>query len=222
MNVAPVPPTLTARLAEELRDRVILGEFLPGQRLSENALAADLDVSRNTLREAFRLLTKDGLLRHEPHRGVFVVIPDHAAIIDIYRIRRLVECRAITGSEPNHPAVARRREAVELAGARREAGDWRGVGSANMAFHAAIVDLADSSRLAAFYAQIAAELRLAFGLLDTPEFLHAPFIDLNRAILETLEAGRREEAAALLDGYLQRSERIVLGAFSRSMTLQGA
>ncbi|KQQ90310.1 GntR family transcriptional regulator [Aureimonas sp. Leaf324] len=206
---------LTGRLAERLRDRIIAGELLPGQRLSENALAAELSVSRNTLREAFRLLTKDGLLRHEPHRGVFVTAPDHAAVIDIYRVRRLVEGRALAAAEPGHPAIARMRAAVERAEAARESVDWQGVGSANMAFHAAIVDLADSARLAAFYAQVAAELRLAFGLLATPEALHAPFIDGNRTILEALEAGRPADAADLLDAYLGRAERIILGALSR-------
>ncbi|WP_182084154.1 GntR family transcriptional regulator [Aureimonas sp. ME7] len=219
MSVAdPLPPTLTltTRICAQLRDRVISGEFLPGQRLSESALSADLAVSRNTLREAFRLLTKDGLLRHEPNRGVFVVTPDHAAVIDIYRVRRLVECRALAQGEPGHPAVRRMRAAVERAMDAREAGDWRVVGSANMAFHAAIVDLADSARLVAFYAQIAAELRLAFGLLDAPEFLHAPFIERNLAILEALEGGRAEEASRMLDDYLQRSERLILGAMSRT------
>ncbi|RIX97969.1 GntR family transcriptional regulator [Aureimonas flava] len=213
--VEPASPALTVRLAEALRDRVIAGELLPGQRLSETALAADLSVSRNTLREAFRLLTKDGLLRHQPNRGVFVTVPDHAAVIDIYRVRRLVECRALAEAQPGHPSIGRMRAAVDRATGAREAGDWQAVGSANMAFHAAIVDLADSARLAAFYAQVAAELRLAFGLLDAPEALHAPFIDSNRAIVERLEDGRAGEAAALLDAYLQRAERIILGALSR-------
>ncbi|WP_279482889.1 GntR family transcriptional regulator [Aureimonas sp. SK2] len=214
MTPAP-PPALTARVAEDLRDRIIAGELLPGQRLSESALAEDLDVSRNTLREAFRLLTKEGLLRHEPNRGVFVTVPDHAAVIDIYRVRRLVECRALAEAQAGHPAIARMRAAVADALAGREAGDWRAVGSANMAFHAAIVDLADSARLAAFHAQVAAELRLAFGLLDAPEALHAPFIDDNLEIVEALEAGRPDEAARLLDAYLARAERIILGALSR-------
>lgn len=53
-----------------------------------------MDVSRNSLREAFRLLTKEGLLRHEHNRGVFVATPSVASIIDIYRVRRTIECQA--------------------------------------------------------------------------------------------------------------------------------
>ena len=66
------------------------------------------------------------------------------------------------------------RAAVEEARAASLRSDWGTVGSANMVFHAAIVDLADSERLNAFYLQIAAELRLSFGLLDSPELLHEP------------------------------------------------
>lgn len=206
---------LAPRLAQAIRDKLIGGELKPGQRLSEAALCADLAVSRNSLREAFRLLTKEGLLRHEPNRGVFVATPSMASIIDIYRVRRMIECQALGNAYPNHPAVLRMREAVKTAQAARKLKDWVVVGSANMAFHAAIVDLADSQRLNEFYAQIAAELRLSFGLLHDPELLHAPYVELNADILERLSAGDPKGAAAALDAYLQQSERTVLAAFSR-------
>lgn len=208
--------SLAERLAGQIRDRLIAGELKPGQRLSEAALSAQLDVSRNSLREAFRLLTKDGLLNHEANRGVFVATPSMASIIDIYRVRRLVECRALEQAYPHHPAVKRMQAAVEQAQVCLDAKDWQGVGSANMRFHGAIVDLADSSRLNDFYARIAAELRLSFGLLDDPQLLHAPFVPLNSDILALVMAGKSVEAGAALDAYLQRSERMVLAAFART------
>ena len=206
---------LAPRLAEAIRDRLISGELKPGQRLSEAALSADFAVSRNSLREAFRLLTKDGLLQHEPNRGVFVATPSMASIIDIYRVRRLVECQALSNAYPNHPAVARMRAAVKTAREASKLNDWTAVGSENMKFHAAIVDLADSERLTGFYAQIAAELRLSFGLLKEPELLHAPYVEMNAAILEKLVAGDPKGAATALETYLLQSERTVLAAFSR-------
>lgn len=208
--------SLAERLVTKIRDQLIAGELKPGQRLSEAALSTRLDVSRNSLREAFRLLTKDGLLRHEANRGVFVATPSMASIIDIYRVRRLVECKALEQAFSGHPAVRRMRLAVETARACRNGRDWLGVGSANMQFHAAIVDLADSSRLSDFYTRIAAELRLSFGLLDDPELLHAPFVELNGEILGLLEADKAKEAASALDSYLVRSERTVLAAFARA------
>ena len=215
MNDAQTVPGLAEQTAARLRDQITGGDVIPGQRLSEAQLAARLDVSRNTLREVFRLLTREGLLRHEPNRGVFVATPSMASILDIYRVRRLIEVPALAQAWPRHEAAARMRAAVERAERMAALPDWRAVGSANMDFHSAIVALADSPRLTAFFAQVSAELRLAFGLLDSPEMLHQPYIAQNRGIVERLEAGDPQGAAGMLDDYLTRSERTIMAAFAR-------
>ena len=114
------------------------------------------------------------------------------------------------------------RQAVDAALRWREAGDWRGVGTANMEFHKAIVALADSERLNDMFTHLLAELRLAFGLLDDPEFLHAPYVDSNVKIIDLFEAGHPQEAAAALGDYLVHSERIVLAAYARRIAGSGA
>ena len=216
MAQAPEPaPGLAEEIAVRLREQVTGGTLTPGQRLSEARLAAELDISRNTLREVFRLLTREGILRHEPNRGVFVAVPSMASILDIYRVRRLIEPPALAQGWPGHSAVARMRAAVSRAGELQAIPDWRGIGSANMEFHSAIVALTDSPRLMQFFTQITAELRLAFGLLDSPELLHRPYIARNAEILALLESGQAEAAARLLGDYLNQSERAVLEAFAR-------
>lgn len=215
MHDEPQAASLIEQTATRLRDDIIGGRVVPGQRLSEIQLTQHLDVSRNTLREVFRLLTREGLLRHEPNRGVFVATPSMASILDIYRVRRLIEVPALAQAWPRHAAVDRMRAAVDRAETGAAAGDWTAVGSANMEFHGAIVALTDSPRLIGFFAQIAAELRLAFGLLRSSELLHAPYIPLNRRIVETLAAGDAPGAAALLQDYLVQSERTLLEAFAR-------
>lgn len=215
-------PNLSDRIAALVREKIIHGEFAPGQRLSEAALSERLEISRNTLREVFRLLTKEGLLKHEPNRGVSVAIPSMASIIDIYRVRRLIECQALLNAYPRHPAKKRLREAVDMAQRSRAAGDWRSVGTANMAFHKAVVELADSERLNEMFSHLLAELRLAFGLLNDPEFLHAPYVDSNTKIIELLEAGKPQEAATALNDYLVHSERIVLAAYARRVADVGS
>ena len=207
---------LADRLARRIRALLISGELSPGQRLSEAAFSERFDVSRNSLREAFRLLTKDGLLRHEANRGVFVAVPTMASIIDIYRVRRMLECGALRQAWQQHPALRVMREAVEAGRVYRDKSDWLGVGSANMTFHAAIIDLSDSARLTEFYERIAAELRLCFGLLNDPEHLHAPFVDMNDAIVTLLEENRPHEAAAQMETYLNLAERTMLKALERA------
>jgi len=217
----PVAQALSERVAEQLRQKITNGEFSPGQRLSEQTLSDSLGISRNTLREVFRMLTKDGLVKHAPNRGVFVAIPSIASIIDIYRVRRLIECQALAQAYPRHPAKEKMREAVEAALRYRAAGDWVGVGTANMTFHMAIVELADSERLNLLFAPVLAELRLAFGLLRDAEFLHAPYVDMNARILELAEAGDFASAAATLMDYLVHSERIVLAVYARHLSDSG-
>lgn len=212
---APDGQTLAETVAAQIRDRVVSGVLVPGSHLSEINLSEELDVSRNTLREVFRILTKEGLLRHEANRGVFVSVPSMSTIVDIYRVRRFIECPALAQAHPRHPAARKMREAVEVAHKHKESNDWLGVGSADIAFHAAIVELGDSPRLSDFYGQISLELRLVFGLLRDPEFLHGPFIDQNRKILSQLEQGNPGPAAQTLEAYLIQAERFILGAYSR-------
>nr|WP_092548459.1 GntR family transcriptional regulator [Xenorhabdus koppenhoeferi] len=209
------PQILSNRIAETIRNKLVAGELLPGQRLSEATLSEQLEISRNTLREVFRLLTQEGLLKHEPNRGVFVATPDIASIIDIYRVRQLVECQALAQAYSIHPGVAKMTKAVETAEQCRNKKDWIGAGTANMRFHAAIVELTDSERLIAFYRNISAELRLAFGILNDPELLYAPYIDKNTHILELLNSGQNELAAKKMKDYLELSERTILAAYAR-------
>lgn len=88
------------------------------------------------------------------------------------------------------------------------------MGNANMEFHPAIVDLAGSPRLTAFYRNLSAELRLVFVSLGATRWLHMPYVDMNADISAKLEAGHACEAADLLYTYLSHSERAVLAAFS--------
>ena len=70
---APAPAPVAA--AAQLRQRIAAAGLVPGERLGEVALAAELQVSRNSLREAFTMLASEGLVERRPHRGVFVAAP---------------------------------------------------------------------------------------------------------------------------------------------------
>jgi DNA-binding GntR family transcriptional regulator len=203
--------------AEQIRALLISGELVPGQRLSETAMSERLGISRNTLREAFRMLTHERLLTHKPHAGVFVVVPSLATIIDIYRVRRMIECQAIRQAPPRHPASRRMRTAVDAALRGRDASDWLAVGTANMEFHSAIVALADSDHLDRLYANMSAELRLAFGTLHDPEYLHHPYIERNATLLDLYLSGDADAAATELDDYLMQSERTVVATYARQL-----
>ncbi|MFC9548289.1 GntR family transcriptional regulator [Streptomyces sp. NPDC056956] len=198
------------RVSAILRSRIADGYFPPGTRLSEDGIGGALGVSRNTLREAFRLLTHERLLVHELNRGVFVRVLAVEDVEDIYRTRRLVECAVVRGlGAPPHRLDALDAAVEEGRRAARE-GDWKGVGTANIHFHSELVALAGSERTDELMRSVFAELRLAFHVVDEPRRLHEPYIARNVALLEALRSGDLRHAEELLAGYLDDSlERVV-------------
>lgn len=67
--------TTAQQVADGLSELIMSGRFEPGTRLRESAIAAELGVSRNTVREAVRVLQLGGLVRHEVNRGAVVITP---------------------------------------------------------------------------------------------------------------------------------------------------
>lgn len=209
-------PSRAEAVARHMHGLLIAGEFTPGEKLSEHQAAARFGISRNTLREVFRLLSSQGLVRHIPNRGVFVAAPDAADVVDIYRARAVIQHDAVRAATRGHPALGRMRALSDQAQDARGRDDWRAVGTLNMEFHRAMVGLCDSPRLDAAFALILAELRLVFGQLDDTAHLHDAYVDLNQSLLAALEAGDGPAAARRLDEYLRHSERAVLGALERA------
>lgn len=202
------------RVADILRERVIEGFFEPGQRLSEEAISEALGVSRNTLREAFRLLGHERLLDHRLNRGVFVRILSADDVTDLYRVRKVIEGAAVRRSGQAGPeAMAVLREAVADAATAAKAGSWQEVGTANIRFHQALAALNGSPRLDEAMRQLLAELRLVFHVMHNPRSFHEPFVEHNRRLLELVEAGEVEEAGAFLDAYLDDAEQLLLRAY---------
>ncbi len=199
------------RLAEILRERIIEGGLPPGTQLAEHAVAEALGVSRNTLREAFRLLAHEGLVVHEPHRGVFVRTPDADDVRDIYRTRRLVECAAVGDlSHAPEDGVAEIRAVVTGAQTAAAEQRWSDVGTADLKFHSAVVALAGSRRLNDMMRRVLAELRLVFHMMADPHRFHEPYVDRNDEIVTLIERGRTAEAADALSAYLDDAEHHLL------------
>ncbi|MFI9488197.1 GntR family transcriptional regulator [Promicromonospora sp. NPDC052451] len=204
------------RSADAIRELIVSGRLAPGQRLSEQSVSETLDVSRNTLREAFRILVHEGLLVRRPNAGVAVARPTFADVVDIYRVRRLIEVPVLAAGDPAHPGARTMRDAVDAALAARLGGDWRDIAAANMRFHAGIVALAGSPRLDRVHANLSAELRLSFGLLGDNGAFFDGFVDRNAGLLRRFLAGDAAGAADDLNRYLTDSERMLQDMVDRA------
>ncbi|MCX5213561.1 GntR family transcriptional regulator [Kitasatospora sp. NBC_00240] len=205
--------SIPERVAAVLRSWIAEARLPPGVRLSEERICAELAISRNTLREAFRLLTHERLLLHRLNRGVFVRVLGVEDVEDLYRVRKLVEpaaVRELRGRPAGLDRVAAALAEADAAGARQ---DWFGLGTADLHFHRALTALAGSPRVDELMDRVLAELRLVFHVVPDLRSFHQRCREENRRILALLEAGDGAGAAEALTGCLDSAERELVTAY---------
>ncbi|GAA1269593.1 hypothetical protein GCM10009665_67540 [Kitasatospora nipponensis] len=204
----PLVPQLEARLRELLAE----GRWQVADRLpNEAAMAREFGVGRSSVREAVRLLVRDGLLDVRHGVGTFVTDPAdrpahpgevgellrRARLLEVYEVRRALEVEAAR-------LAAERATAAELRALRERLGDRQArrrlsaaaFVEADLAFHQAVVELAGNAVLLDLFTAILPVLRAA--LVELVE--HEPQLpDTSCAhsdLLTALEAGDAGAATA--------------------------
>lgn len=156
------PRSLQEQTYQVLRTALLEGEYLPGERIYETAIANALGVSRNPVREAVRRLQQDGLLDVRPHYGIYVATIPAEEIEDVYRIRGALEATAARLAAERMSSDQIRDLGRILAEQRRAAGraksDPREETSHADRFHHAVHVGADSQRLLMLLEQIYAQV----------------------------------------------------------------
>ena len=193
--------------AAQIRQEIVTGQFRPGQRLQEVTLAEALGVSRGPVREAFKLLKVEGLVREEPHRGTFVVSLSPEDVGEIFEVRLAVEVRSIR-------LITRARDSLVIESLRERAeqlikaaavGDVRKVAVADVDFHEAICRLSGVTRLHNIFLQ---HVMLWRALLLVDEELYPVVSDTrdeHYAIVRAIETGDEGLAVDTLQGHLEKS-----------------
>lgn len=194
----------TGQAATAIRQAILSGRIPPGTPLREAALAAELGVSRNTIREAARILESEGLVRYQMNRGIVVTEITAEDVTDIYTARAAAEMAgadALTASRD--PAIYQKLadlvDQIERAFGR---GDVAGVLEGDRLFHATLVAAAGSRRLARFHAQLQQEQRLALLLAERSSRRLGRTADDHRELLGALR-GSPARASAQLTAHLQ-------------------
>lgn len=175
-------------LVGALRSRILTGDLPPGAHLSEVELAGSYGVGRHSLRAAFRELSRDGLLVHEPNRGVRVPVPTAAESEDLYRHRAALELGALRVALADGASFVAVREPLAVLEQMPADEPWDRVALVHDAIHAAVVDAAGSRRLSAAYAALQGEL-LFFVTRIRPLYTVQTMIDAHRLLADALTSG---------------------------------
>lgn len=148
--------TAQDRVLSALREDIRTGLLAPGDQVVQEALAERYGVSRVPLREALKTLESEGQVVYHPHRGYFVAELSIADLLEVYRLRQVLESEAVRAAVPtlgddDVEALADLAVAVDAAAG---AGDLGEVSAANRRFHFALFDAAGMPRLSRLLRQL--------------------------------------------------------------------
>ncbi len=198
--------SLHHEVAAQLRERIFAGDLAPGAFLDEVALAEQFKISRTPLREALKVLTAEGLVRHEPRRGCFVNQVTAQDLDQIFPVIALLEGRcayeaAVNASAADLEALQALHDKLARHARARRINEYYAI---NFEIHEAIIRLADNRWLE----QVIGDLRKIVKLARLQQ-LHAPgrldqSLAEHLAVFAALKARDAEGAEAAMRTHLTR------------------
>src|SRR6476620_239429 len=156
------PISTADRLELELERLILEGEYQPGARINENALAARFDVNRGAVREACRLLQRSGLVNIIPNQGSFVSTLSVAEIVNLFDVRACLGRLAgqLAAATVTRASLQEMRDLVAAMDDASRACDAGRYIALNIAFHEELYATTGNTKLAALDAQMGKNLQI--------------------------------------------------------------
>lgn len=187
---------LVDEVVDVIRDRIYDGVYAPGAPLRQEQLAAELDVSRTPLREALRMLEREGLVKVAPGRGLRVVDADLPALLDAYEAREMIDGLAarLLARRADAGVLARLAAVVDEQESALEPWQAAAYTAANVEFHRLVVESCGNDHVVSQLplVRMTSQIFTPLKLLDLQRAREA--VAQHRAIAEAIADG--DEAAA--------------------------
>jgi DNA-binding GntR family transcriptional regulator len=197
--------TVTGSVAEELRRRIVSGEYAGGEQIRQEAVAEELGVSRIPIREALLQLESEGLVVIHTHKGAVVASLSPEDAVDLFEARLVLESmllRKAVEAAADDDIARIAASLAEYERAVRNGSDPETLSRLNWAFHTALCEPARRPRMIAIllslYTATDRYLRLQ---IERPE-AKAKALQDHRAIYEAFSARRSAAAAKLIKAHI--------------------
>lgn len=200
-----IPPSRREVAVEEVRRAIILGQLAPGQKLREVALAAEVGVSRPTLREALMQLTHEGLCVHEPHRGFSVAQLDPEAIRNLTDTRLLLDQLAATSISADRARIDALRVAFDAYRQSARSEDPIEQHLAHVEFHRSMWAASRNDTLQRLWPTIESLATLVLAQDQVMRSDPARAIALHGAIVTAITSGTADEIRDALQAHTRQS-----------------
>lgn len=195
--------TTAQRVAEVVRSAILAGELQRGAPVTESTIHASLGVSRNTAREALRLLVGEGLISQERHHSPVVTVIGPEDVADVFAVRTMLEHAAADMiARTQHCDFRPMERAVDRLSRLVGTKDDPDILEADREFHAALISAAGSPRLSAMYARLEPEIRLCLSISTRAHADVQELVDQHAHLLELLESQETAEFKVYLAKHL--------------------
>ena len=200
-TVVPITrQTLTHQTTEALRERILRGQFGDNMPLRQDAIAAELGVSRIPVREALRQLEAEGLVVFNPHRGAVVSSLSIGEIVELFELRAQIESDLVRRAVPRvrRDDVASAKDtlkAYDVAFRKGEVTTW---GKLNWEFHATLYAPADRPFTMAVVQRLHQQSDRYIGMQLVLTHGETRASDEHRSILAAVEEGDVRQASQLM------------------------
>ena len=204
--------SLVEDAAERIREEILSGGLRQGEHLVEARIAEQLGISRGPLREAFKVLRSEGLLIDVRNRGTFVVRLTPTDVREIFDLRAAIESRAAKtlAQRAGGEEVCELRGLLDRLEAAAESGDVRAFARVDLAFHEAVCRLSGNRRLHAVFARDVPTMQALIKIDDQLYRSLADTAQEHRPLLEAIETGDPEAAAAGFERHVERARDLVM------------
>lgn len=191
-----------------LCEAILQGYFKPGEKLDQDLIAEELDVSRTPVREAVMMLEAEGFVATRPRRGAFIIALSRQDIHEICQVRGLLEAEAVRQATPliSETAFDDIERSINEAQARLEGGDVAGHFESDIFFHETVISHAENKLLQEMLSSLTnriARLR-QFAQFQPGQHLVESFKE-HHAILQAMRRRDAEAAAELMKIHLEYS-----------------
>lgn len=219
----PTPRRLATDAADLLRDQILAGGLVRGTHLVEARLAGQLNVSRGTVREAFRVLAAEGLIVEGTRRGAFVVSLTGADVREIYDVRAAVEGRAaqLIARAGDASAIEQLDAIVRRIEDAASTGDVATVRRLDLEFHEQVCALSGNRRLHDVFLRHVPAVQT---LIRYDDRLHSSLetaATQHRPLVEALRSGDPEAAARAFQRHCEDARDLVAPYFEPARSRAG-
>jgi DNA-binding GntR family transcriptional regulator len=203
--------SLRDQVLAELRIRIIDAQYRPGERLTEDRLAADFGVSRNPVREALRVVEAEGFVEIQPRRGAVVATPDERTMRDMFATRAVLEPLAarIAAERATAQDLAALRRLLDDARDATADGDFVRLAELNTALHHAVMQMSGNRWLVQFSTAMYRHVHWVFRLGASHRAVHS--WEEHVRLVEALEAHDPPAAEAAARDHVRAAESAAIG-----------